>query len=130
MVKPTPRIRRQQPTNCLSVLDHFWGLPLKGLRLLKMLWNCDLIKTGIPYECVREICWCFQSKCQGKPLRLLFVLNQSEMIRCGDMYKQLFRQALKITLREIWENYQTNVRTSMVVSIFSELANLSCQFYS
>ena len=31
MVKHTQTIRRQEPTNCLSVLDHFAGLALKGL---------------------------------------------------------------------------------------------------
>ena len=31
MVKHTQTICRQQPTNCLSVFDHFVGLPLKGL---------------------------------------------------------------------------------------------------
>ena len=31
MVKDTERIRRQQPTNCLSMFDHFVGLTLKGL---------------------------------------------------------------------------------------------------
>ena len=33
MVKQTQTIRRQQPTNCLSVFDHFVGLALKGLML-------------------------------------------------------------------------------------------------
>ena len=33
MVKHTHTIGRQQPTNCLSVFDHFTGLPLKGVRL-------------------------------------------------------------------------------------------------
>ena len=33
MVKHTQTIRRQQPTNCLSVFDHFVGLALKGLIL-------------------------------------------------------------------------------------------------
>ena len=32
MVKQTQTIRRQKPTNCLSVFDHFAGLELKGLR--------------------------------------------------------------------------------------------------
>ena len=32
MVKHTQTIRRQQPTNCLSVFDHFVGLALKGLK--------------------------------------------------------------------------------------------------
>ena len=32
MVKHTQTIRRQKPTNCLSVFDHFVGLALKGLR--------------------------------------------------------------------------------------------------
>ena len=33
MVKHTQTIRRQQPTNCLSVFEHFVGLELKGLKL-------------------------------------------------------------------------------------------------
>ena len=31
MVKHNQTIRRQKPMNCLSVFDHFVGLPLKGL---------------------------------------------------------------------------------------------------
>ena len=31
MIKHTQAIRRQQPTNCLKVFDHFVGLALKGL---------------------------------------------------------------------------------------------------
>ena len=36
MIKKTQTIRRQQPTNCLKVFNHFVGLPLKGLMFLKM----------------------------------------------------------------------------------------------
>ena len=32
MVKHTQRIRRQQPTICLSVFDHFVGLALKRMN--------------------------------------------------------------------------------------------------
>ena len=32
MFKHTPTVRRQQPTNCLIVFDHFVGLALKGLE--------------------------------------------------------------------------------------------------
>ena len=32
MVKHTETIRRQKPTNCLSMLGHFMGLALQGLR--------------------------------------------------------------------------------------------------
>ena len=32
MVKHAQKIGRQQPTNCLSVFDHFVGLVLKGLN--------------------------------------------------------------------------------------------------
>ena len=35
MVKHTQTIRRQQPTNCLSVFDHFVGLAVKGLTCMK-----------------------------------------------------------------------------------------------
>ena len=31
MVKHTQTIRRQKPTNCLSLFDHYVGLTLKGL---------------------------------------------------------------------------------------------------
>ena len=33
MVKHTQAIRRQHPTNCLSVFGHFVGLVLKGLKI-------------------------------------------------------------------------------------------------
>ena len=29
MIKHAQTIRRQKPTNCLSVLDHFWSVRLK-----------------------------------------------------------------------------------------------------
>ena len=34
MVKNTKTIRRQKPTNCLSVFDHFLVLALKGVNTL------------------------------------------------------------------------------------------------
>ena len=34
MVKHTPAISWQQPTNCLSVFDHFVGLARKVLRII------------------------------------------------------------------------------------------------
>ena len=36
-VKHPQTIRRQQPTNCLSVFEHFVGLALKGLTNLKKI---------------------------------------------------------------------------------------------
>ena len=33
----TQTIRRQQPTICMSVFDHFLGLALKGLKYEKIL---------------------------------------------------------------------------------------------
>ena len=41
MVNHTQTIRRQQPTNCLNVLDHFVGLTLRGLtqHLGKQTWQ-------------------------------------------------------------------------------------------
>ena len=37
MVKHTQTIRGQQPTNCLSVFDHFVGLALKVLKTYLLL---------------------------------------------------------------------------------------------
>ena len=36
MVRRAQTIRRQQPTNCLSLFDRFVGLELKRLRLVRM----------------------------------------------------------------------------------------------
>ena len=36
MVKHTQKIRRQKPTNCLSVFDHFVKLALKDLKQIYM----------------------------------------------------------------------------------------------
>ena len=33
MIKHTQNIRRQQPTNCLNVFDHFVELTFKGLSI-------------------------------------------------------------------------------------------------
>ena len=37
MVRHTPTIRRQKPTNCLSVFDHVVGVALKGLTMPPVL---------------------------------------------------------------------------------------------
>ena len=42
MVKHTQKIRRQKPTNCLSVFEHFVELALKGLRF-----SCAANRLGI-----------------------------------------------------------------------------------
>ena len=43
MVKHSQTVRRQQPSDCLSVFDQFVGLPLNGLRL---------ILEGVAYTCI------------------------------------------------------------------------------
>ena len=43
MVKHTQTIRRQKPTNCFSVFDHFVGLALKELILTVILKRCTCI---------------------------------------------------------------------------------------
>ena len=48
MVKQTQTIRWQQPTNCLSVFDHFLGLALKGLG--RNLFQRFKKSTILPYE--------------------------------------------------------------------------------
>ena len=39
MVKHTQTIRRLLPTDCLSVFDHFVGLPFKGLNVIVFVYN-------------------------------------------------------------------------------------------
>ena len=52
MVKHTQTIRGQQPTNCLSVFDHFMGLMPKGL---KFFLYCSLITSHLFLEFDRNI---------------------------------------------------------------------------
>ena len=52
MVKHTQTIRGQQPTNCLSVFDHFMGLMSKGL---KFFLYCSLITSHLFLEFDRNI---------------------------------------------------------------------------
>ena len=47
MVKHTQTIRREQPTNCLSVFDHLVGSALKGLSLRRIN---ELILIDAPYN--------------------------------------------------------------------------------
>ena len=49
MVKQTQRTRRQKPTNCLSVFDHFVGLAIKGFRyaLIDPEFEEDLPSMGL-----------------------------------------------------------------------------------
>ena len=51
MVKHTQTIRRQKPTNCLSVFDHFVGLALTGLKTIshtnkKMVYHIELFSNS------------------------------------------------------------------------------------
>ena len=50
MFKHTQTIRRQQPTNCLSVFEHFVGLALKGLIAVFVLTNSYLFKNVFFYR--------------------------------------------------------------------------------
>ena len=50
MVKHIETIRRQKPTNCLSVSDHFVGLTLKGLTASKQ----DDLKNNLNISNLKE----------------------------------------------------------------------------
>ena len=60
MVKPTQKIRRQQPTNFLSVFDHFVELELKGLakKFLEItktnLIDLDKMKDAINLDKIKD----------------------------------------------------------------------------
>ena len=45
MAKHTQTIRRQKPTNCLNVFDHFVGLALKELELFLLCLTYTMIKA-------------------------------------------------------------------------------------
>ena len=61
MVKHTQTIFQQQPTNCLSVFDHFVWLAFKGLNqvskpiLLSIIILFKTISTGIISRCLEEL---------------------------------------------------------------------------
>ena len=50
MVKHTQVIRRQQPSNCLSMFDHFVGLAFKGLRNNSMEKPVNFRKIRLPKD--------------------------------------------------------------------------------
>ena len=67
MVKHTQTIRRQQPTNCLSVFDHFVGLALTGLSdpvLAIYIYDSSLIHV---YLLDTDISLFISSSIQPKP---------------------------------------------------------------
>ena len=55
MVKPTQTIRRQPPTKCLSVFDHFVGLALKGLTF--RLFHVDKSNATLAQEAYHYFFW-------------------------------------------------------------------------
>ena len=54
MVKYKQAIRQQQPTNCLSMFDHFVGLALKGLSMEEAKSN-NGITNYIPHHGVLNV---------------------------------------------------------------------------
>ena len=61
MVKDTQTIRRQWPTNCLSVSDHFERLALEGLKKIPYLKIMDLVASYGVIVCVVfhvKLVWC------------------------------------------------------------------------
>ena len=53
MVKHTQTIRRNLPTNCLSVFHHFVGLALKGLNyIIRMLKECAF--SDLPIKTIKS----------------------------------------------------------------------------
>ena len=61
MIKHTQTIRRQQPTNCLNVFDHFVGLALKVLNSLKAL-NKGAGKTLLMSTCYTATLQCVRDR--------------------------------------------------------------------
>ena len=76
MVKHTQTIRRQKPTNCLSVFNHFVGLALKGLRYQFM----GLIMIDIEQVKFMEKFWGF-SRQSTKIESTEYFKNQEEQCR-------------------------------------------------
>ena len=76
MVKHTPTIRRQQPTNCLSAFDHFVGLAVKEL-IMSQMWVSNFI------ECIMkpppgEVLFRTESRRKQKPVTGLGSKKRSE----------------------------------------------------
>ena len=57
MVRHAQTNRRQQPTNCLSVLDHFVGWRLKRLRASKFHLYCNLPLQLLVLNILKEMCY-------------------------------------------------------------------------
>ena len=71
MVKHTQTIRWQQPTNCLSMFEHFVGLALKGLTHFVSMF-CSILD---------EIIKCFKALKYRKPVIEGFFSVQKKMFQ-------------------------------------------------
>ena len=82
MVKYTQTIRRQKPTNCLSVFDHFVGLALKELKLSLDITNKNTFASQVNINCrkipLEESCYAiFYRFIPNSLLRLRLIIKIS-----------------------------------------------------
>ena len=77
MVKHSQTIRRQKPTNCLSVFDHFVNLALKGLKFSKFtfLW----VNYQINYKYTSEVTEIKKLSNSGKAYCLEILCDQNRI---------------------------------------------------
>ena len=147
MVKHTQTIRRQQPTNCLKVFDHFVELVLKGL--VNHEFDLYLILTftsrstkgkqlGSPRNLVQlmrqinvlyAIKLCIRWK-NWKPKEFLitnFVLNVQRVIGPWGKLKQALRQKFLVFVRS--SHHRCSMKKSVLKYFAKFTGKLVCQSF-
>ena len=60
MIKHTQTIRRQKPTSCFSVFDHFVKLALKGLKQIEALNTSEKLQVSLGESLNNGMMWPFR----------------------------------------------------------------------
>ena len=95
MVKQTQTIRRQKPTHCLSLFDHFVGLAFKGLKALRFPYR----KKVETVNYIRLVSWQVEEKPEAYHIWPRSILEQQRIVNLYiyicDTYTFFFRNWTK-----------------------------------
>ena len=97
MVKNTQTIRRQQPTNCLSVFDSFVGLVLIGLSERIHLQKCKYLK------CRNYFLLIYKNRLQGSVNSCL-----AKLVTCKDWQSFYFAETESFIRQQSPRNHHSN----------------------
>ena len=126
MIENTQKIRRQKPTKCLSMFDHFVGLALKGLKINPLQWRL-ILYGGISFISALDESTqrCFSSfYTPAKPHYasrniIPLHLNHKQLLK-GFLYTRCSKNRMQRCMK----SRQTSCRISLKYFIFSTVVGV------